>query len=459
MIEAGESVAVGVSGGADSMCLLHILNSLKEKYGIKLVAVHVHHGIRGDGADRDATFVEEYCSKEKIPFHLFRYDVPTLAKEWAMSCEETGRKVRYEAFEQVLEKECEGKGKIAVAHNADDCAETVLLNLFRGSGIRGLTGIQPVRDKIIRPVLCLTRNEIEQYNRENSIEYVTDETNLTEEYTRNKIRLGIMPVITKEINDKAREHINMTAESLGLIDDYMVFQCEQVFKQLVQERDGLYIDEAGFKNLHQAMKWQLVKGCLYKVAGRAKDITRSHMEDVINLFNMQVGKQINLPYGMVAKKQYESVIITKRQDDSGSQAHIDEEGREVINIDGAGTYKGCIKKQYIELAVDEDVFKEEIFNENQYTKWIDCDIIKFNLQLRTRRQGDYIVLDSDGSRKKLKDYFIDKKIPKEERDNVLLVANGSEIVWVIGYRLSGAYKVRDNSRNVFKLHMDIKHIN
>lgn len=458
MIEAGETIIVGVSGGADSMCLLHILSMLREELKIELAVVHIHHGIRGLSADRDAAFVEEYCRREDIPFYLFRYDVPSLAKTWRMTCEEAGRKVRYEAFERVLQQlgQADG-GKIAVAHNADDCAETVLINLCRGSGIKGLSGIQPVRGRIIRPVLCLTRSEIEQYNRDNALEYVTDETNLTEDYTRNKIRLSIMPAITEGINDKAAEHINMTSNSLALIDDYMEQQCKKEFSRIVSySGDDLHIEAEGFSGLHMAMKWQLVKECLYKVAGKAKDITRGHMDDVIKLFHMQVGKHINLPYGMTAIRQYEAVVIKK------AKLNCEEEHKqtvEAVDLTVNEIYEIDIENREANLVVTEDIFHEAIFDENKYTKWIDCDIIGNSLQLRTRRQGDYIVIDKSGSRKKLKDYFIDKKIPKEDRDNVLLVTDGSQVVWIIGHRLSEAYKVTGDSKNILKLHIDIKSAN
>ena len=455
MIEAGESVVAGVSGGADSMCLLHILASLKEELSFSLAVVHVHHGIRGETADRDALFVEKYCRQREIPFFLYNYDVPALAKTWGMSCEEAGRKDRYESFQEVLKKTApDGTGKIAVAHNADDGAETVLLNLFRGCGIKGLCGIQPVREQIIRPILCLSRKEIEQYDLDNNIEYVTDETNLLEEYTRNKIRLGIMPRITEGINDRALEHINMTAESLMEINDYMEYQCSRVFDELVRETENcLYIDAEGFSKLHIAMKRQLVKTCIYKVAGRAKDITRDHMESVLALFHMQVGKSVNLPYKMVAVREYGQVSLKVSQE---RLERLERHQEKATDINNTGTYVARCGGHTVELVVERDVFDPAIFNENQYTKWIDCDIIKSNLQLRTRRQGDYIVVDSKGSRKKLKDYFIDQKIPKEQRDSVPLIADGSEILWIIGHRLSWSYKVDENSKNILRLHIDMK---
>ena len=452
MIEAGESVVVGVSGGADSMCLLHILATLKDKLNIELVAVHIHHGIRGENADRDADFVEKYCGRENIPFRLFSFDVPRLAKEWGMSLEEAGRRVRYDAFGQVA---AEYNGKIAVAHNANDQAETVLLNLYRGSGIKGLVGILPVRENVIRPILCLSRDEIEKYNHEHHIEYVTDETNLTEDYTRNRIRHKILPEAVSYINDKAIEHINSTAESLGIIDSYMESQCKDAFKRLVTDcEERLDIQVQGFLQEHPAMQWQLIKTCLYQVAGRAKDITKVHMSDVIKLFSMQVGSKVSLPYGMQAKRAYEYVSIKEIKAGEGDGKSANEVT--VVNIQGEGEYTIKTDLGEIQLSVRKDVFCQEIFIENKYTKWVDCDIIRSNLQLRTRQTGDFIVVDEAGSKKKLKDFFIDKKIPREERDNIPLVTDGNQVLWIVGHRLSSAHKVKKHSDNIYRLHISVK---
>lgn len=447
MIKTGEAVVAGVSGGADSMCLLHILADIRKELNIKLAAVHIHHGVRGDTADRDARFVEEYCKKEDIQFYLYKRDVPTLAKKWGMSCEEAGRKVRYDAFSQVVEL-MGGQGKIAVAHNADDLAETVLLNLFRGTGIKGLAGIQPVRGNIIRPILCLTRKEVEEYDSSNNLDYVTDETNLTDEYTRNKIRLDILPAIRAGVNERVAEHINNTALSLALIDDYMEKEADRLFENIVIKRaGGIFIKESEFKRLHMAMKWQVAKKCLYDLSGKMKDITRNHMEGLVNVFDMQVGKRVNLPYGMTAIREYEGVLLTDRYKSSEEK----KSDKPIVYIKEPGQYiyedSGIRKK----IIVKKDEYNDAIFSENNCTKWVDCDIIGSDLQFRTRRPGDYIIVDDSGSKKKLKDFLIDRKIPRKERDKILLVANGSEIIWIIGVRLSSAYKVRENTKNILRL--------
>ncbi len=452
MIENGQNIVVGVSGGADSMCLLDILASLQGDLGLSLLVVHIHHGIRGQSADRDAQFVKIYCQERNIPCVVKRYDVPALATQWGMSHEEAGRRVRYEAFDEALRSMGdEARGSIAVAHNADDNAETVLLNMFRGSGLKGMTGIRPVRDSIIRPILCLTRDEIETYNKEHNISYVQDETNFTEEYTRNKIRLGLLPRI-KDINPRAGEHINKTAEALSLVDDYMECQAREAYQELVtadETGEKLYIEVDGFANLHRAMQLEVVKRCIYNVAGRAKDITKQHIDSVLALFQMTVGRRVSLPYDMVALRQYDSVWVCK-----ASELDCQSKDDEIVDIHGPGQYHITLAGQSLKLTVVEDTFSSEIFEENQYTKWIDCDIMKCDLQVRTRRDGDYIVIDDRGSRKKLKDFFIDKKIPKEDRDAILVVADGSQIVWVIGHRLSGAYKVSESSEHITKLQIE-----
>lgn len=455
MIKAGETVVIGVSGGADSVCLLHMMLKHKETLDIKLLVVHVHHGIRGETADRDARFVEELCNKNNIPFFLYKYHIPTFAKENGMSTEEAGRYARYEAFDKCLkENGVEIMGKIAVAHNKDDLAETVLLNLFRGSGIKGLKGIAPVRDRVIRPILCLDRSEIEKYLQENNLEYITDESNFTEDYTRNKIRLNILPQIKSEINEKAVAHIENTAANLALIDDYMESQCELEYDRLVVSKgEGLYIKEE-FVKLHKAMQGQLIKNCLYVVAKKRKDISTVHINSVVDLFNMEVGKCVNLPYNIVAKREYVGVSIyiqcaekTHKCDDTYT-LDIQDVGEYVFDN---GTVKGA-------FSIHKDIYNDCIFMEKIYTKWIQCDIMKVNLQLRTRRPGDYIVVDGKGSKKKLKDYFIDLKIPRDERDHILLLANGNEIVWIIGYRLNWNYRVTDELQNIYKLEAKMKKV-
>ena len=275
-----------------------------------------------------------------------------------------------------------------------------------------------------------------------------DETNLTEDYTRNKIRLNIMPQIKEGINSQAIAHMEATAANLTEIDDYMESLCEKEMSKIVKSRDqGLFIDGEELENIHNALQRYIVKKCIYQVAGKAKDISSVHINSVMQLFNMTVGKKISLPYDIIAVKEYDGVhIYTSKEDNSIKRNEF-----LAVVIKATGEYIFDDGKVEACLIVEEDSYNEGIFQENKYTKWIQYDIMKFNLQLRTRRQGDYIIVDEKGSKKKLKDFFIDIKVPKEKRDDILLLANGSEIVWIVGYRLNYRYRVRDKQAKIYKL--------
>ena len=222
MLEAGDLVAVGVSGGADSVCLLHLLRRVSGEIPCTLLAVHVDHGVRPEAA-KDAAYVEQLCRKMEIPFYLQKVDMNGYAKEHGLSPEEAGRQLRYAAFEEALkEYRREGQAcKIAVAHNANDRAETMLFHIFRGSGIRGLRSIRPVREHVIRPILCLEREEIERYLAENHLEYCQDSTNEEDEYTRNKIRHHILPYAEREVCSGAVAHMGELADILAETEHYL----------------------------------------------------------------------------------------------------------------------------------------------------------------------------------------------------------------------------------------------
>ncbi len=196
MIDRGDTVVVGVSGGADSVCLLHFLSTIRGEYDIVLKAVHINHGIRGEEAERDEIFVKSLCEKLCVELFTFHRDVPSLAKEFGLGIEECGRRVRYEAFSSL------NADKIAVAHTSSDNFETVLFNLIRGTSLTGISGIKPKRDKIIRPLINITRSEVEDYCAENELDYIIDSTNLSTEYTRHKIRHNVIPIL-KSINPSA----------------------------------------------------------------------------------------------------------------------------------------------------------------------------------------------------------------------------------------------------------------
>lgn len=432
ILEHGDSVILGVSGGADSVCMLYLLNSLKEELGIELTVVHVNHGIRGMEAERDAEFVEHISEELGVECKIFHIDIPAIAREKKMSEEEAGRIERYAVFESVAEEI--SANKIAVAHNLNDNSETVLFHLFRGSGLKGMTGIPVKRGKIIRPLLCLTRKEIEEYLEKNELNYCIDSTNKETEYSRNKLRLEILPYIKENINSKAEEHIVNTAQSLREVYDYIECQTNEAYEECV--RNNIILNKA--KDLPSVILNEVIRRWIFKNTGSLKDITAIHIGMVVSLLNNNVSKKIEIPYSQIIKKGYEGIEFEEGENAKEIVQQILLEDNKINQV------------EHFSVFVEESSINKENIPDLMYTKWFDYDKIN-KLLLRNRQPGDYIIVDDKGSKKKLKDYFIDEKVPREKRDEILLLADGSHIVWIVGYRISEYFKITDETKNILKI--------
>lgn len=440
ILENGDSVVLGVSGGADSICMLYILNELKCEMNLTLTAVHVNHHIRGEEADEDMNYVVSRCEKLGVPLEVFHIFVKDEARKRGMTEEEAGRACRYECFESICSKT--GANKIAVAHNLNDNSETILFNLFRGTGVKGLSGIPVRRANVVRPLLCCTRDEIEMYLTANGIDYRNDSTNFQTEYSRNRLRLDVIPYIKENINSKAEYNIVNVGEELREIDSYLEEETQKAFKQMVIEKSGkenigLLICDEAFA-LNEVILKRVVRVVINQLAGQLKDITRVHVNSVLALKDMNVSKKVNLPYNLVAVRRYDGIEIDRG--DKSENPHMEPViliENDVIRDTG----------DLVTIKLEKTSFSKESIEELLYTKWLDYDKIG-TLSLRNRQEGDYLVIDDKGSKKKLKDYFINEKIPKEERDSILLLADGNHVVWVIGYRISSYYKVTEETENI-----------
>ena len=447
MVENGQKIVVGVSGGADSMALLSVLSELANVFGFSLVVVHVNHGLRGKSADGDQAFVENFCQKEGIVSYSFHIDLRRFAQKEGMTLEEAGRYYRYQCFENVRKEV--GAHKIAVAHHQEDACETILFNIFRGTGIKGLTGILPVRDAIIRPLLCTGRQDIEKYLQERGISWRTDETNLTDDYSRNKIRHHVIPYVEEHINSASGQHIQEMAELMRDVSDYLDEQGALAFDDCVTvgEHPICAIHGAAFANLHVVIQREVLRRAIHVAAGKLKDVDKEHIEMVRELFGKHVGRRCHLPYQLEAVRTYDGVDIKKVSN------RADEPDLSIcVDVSVPGHYVIPELSADVELKLKESFQMEEI-PINRYTKWFDYDTIKDSLSIRTRENGDYLVLDGQGHKKLLKRWMIDEKIPREERDQMLLLADGSHILWIIGYRISDSYKVTSSTRRVLEVNV------
>ena len=436
LFEKNEKLIVGVSGGADSVCLLSLLCKLREEMAFDMTVVHINHGIRKEAIE-DAGFVEKMCLEYGVSFVLKEASVNDLAKQWNMSTEEAGRKVRYDVFAEVLGAE---NGKIVVAHNQNDVAETVLFNLFRGSGSAGLGGIPVKNGRIVRPLLCFSREEIENYLEENQLKHCIDKTNLTDDYTRNKIRNHIIPYAEKEIVKGSVSHIYNTANLLKEQEEYLELQVQKELEKVTRfDKNGSVcsLDKTAFLEMHIFMKKKIVHRLLCLMAGSQKDITAKHIESVLSLFEKEGMKFVDLPYNLQAKSEYGKVLIGKKEPEGG---------KGVLESD-LETAKGFTFRIFSAKMPD-------TVPEKTYTKWFDYDKIEGSLVIRTRKEGDYLVMQDGQHRKSLSRYFIDEKIPKDKRDEILLLADGSHILWVIGGRISDNYKITEKTKQIIEIQYD-----
>lgn len=457
MTEPESRVLVGVSGGADSVCLLVVLALLREALKIDLVAVHVHHGIRGDEADQDAAYAERLCGEMDVPCRIFHADVPGLAMEWHMSLEEAARKVRYEAFRKIAKET--GAGGIAVAHHREDQEETILMHLFRGSGLRGVAGMEPVAGDIIRPLLECSREDIEAFLKSRNIVWQMDSTNLSQDYTRNYVRQSLLPEINGRF-PQAGKHLRNLGAIARETEGYLVRQGAALFAQYgVLTEGGCRIASAGFASADPVIRPYLLRYAMEQAGMPLKDVTARHLTLFQELFAKEVGKRMHLPSGYEAVKEYEGVFLTVRENGSGEKRMSgDSLGDAVSGEQEVLQEELDVQNQPMPVRNTFPRMEKRIFSydknmkisENPYAKWFDYDKITEAVTLRTRQTGDRFSPLPQGS-KKLKDYMIDAKIPREQRDTVPLVAMGSTILWIVGYRMSEAYKVTPETKRILQI--------
>ena len=463
MTEGEIRSVIGVSGGADSICLLFLM---KELVGAdKIRVLHINHMIRGSEADEDSEFVRKTCKELGIYFKEIKEDVPALAKDAGLSEEEAGRRLRYGSFE----KECvlweekdglsEGSVRIAVAHHMEDNAETVLFNLFRGSGIKGLSGMPAERGRIIRPLLDASRKDIEEYLESNGISYVTDKTNSDNSISRNRIRNVIIPEAEK-ISPSSAAHIASAADKLRKISGFLEESVRDAyFKTVTKEsEEKMIIDKKGFAQIPEVIGEMLLADVLTQLSPGKKDIGEAHILAVFELMTGPSGRHADLPYGIKADVSDKDLLLRRI---------TEKENEEETDI--TAVYTG-IKREDLTEADLNDICGTS-GDKNKFNKYFDCDKItiiassqdipeEIPYEIRKRRAGDYLVIkDSKGDpcRKSVGDYLTDLKLRADEKEKIRVFAVGSEVLWVIGYRMGDSAKISDDTKEILKLEVREDH--
>lgn len=469
LLKQGMKVIAGVSGGADSVCLLRMLCEIREELKLTVICVHIEHGIRGEESRSDMEFVRRLCESLNVPLKIYEEDVPSYASDFSMTLEEAGRHIRYEAFRK--EAKSFGADVIAVAHHLNDQAETVLFNLARGSGLRGVSGISARRGAIIRPLLNVSRKQIEEYLQDIGQDYCVDSTNADTSYSRNGIRNIVLPELDRIVS-KAAEHIVRAAQDIREADDYIRQQADlaragsvEKLQDIVtteKEADPDLADVDGIGRCNKdsdplykinieklsanpkIIQRYVIRSVLADIYTTHKDLEALHVDEVTGLMSLQSGRRIMLKKGITAWREGSYIMIGRREE--GLDRGIEPGGIE-FNLNGDTD----ILKRGMFNAYVEDYDGLEPVPNGLYTKWFDYDKINNGLLIRSRREGDYLTVTKDGKHKKLKKYLIDEKVPASERDSLLLLADGEHIVWIVGMRISAYYKVTSKTHRVLKI--------
>lgn len=444
MITTEDKVIAGISGGADSVCLFYVLLELQKKINFEFIAVHVNHQLRGADADADERFVQELCEKHGVKFEVFHQDVVSISKKRKQSFEEAGRAVRREAFEETMRKY--GGTKIALAHHQNDNAETLLMNLSRGTGLKGLCGIRPVNGVYIRPLLCMNRREIEHYLKERGEGFCEDATNSDTKYTRNSLRHLVIPVLEDKVNVQAVRHMNEMMEQICELEAYMEMQTDAAWEECVscEGNEQFLMKKEAFQKYPEILQKRLIRRCIEKLGGGLKNIGQVHVEQILDLFEKQSGRRLDLPENVQVRREYESVRIQKKQEEQQV------EWRQELIIPGENHLPEKNLTITCKLLEKNDDFFTQNIPQKNYTKWFDYDIIKSSLCVRTKKAGDRIAVKR-GQSQKLKSWFINEKIPAQKRGELLLLADRDQILWIIGYRMSSAYQITESTQRILQV--------
>lgn len=434
MLKNTKTVIIGVSGGADSMALLKFFEGYSKKHGLNIVAAHVNHCLRGDESIRDENFVRAYCEKHEIKLEILRIDVKKIAATSKKSVEECARQARYDFF---YELSARNDGKIATAHTLSDSAETMLINLARGTGAAGLCGIPAKRGKVIRPLIALKRAETQQYCEANGIAYVTDSSNLSRDYTRNKIRLDVIPVL-KEINAEFECAVARTAEFLRADNDYL----NKVATKFLQKS----FISAGIYNLKEVYSQPLpilsrfVKLAVFEVL--KSNVTAQHIDLILNLVKSGYGAVI-LPQKVKVSVKNE-ILTVKKADNSLTPV------KNTCEIPfNAGCFEfGNSAKITVEILDKKDFIKFENFNDLLFFYALDCDTINVDSVFRTRKAGDAFCQAGRGVTKSVKKLFNELKIAPDNRDEVLMLADKNEVLWINNVGISERVKVTEKTQKI-----------
>ena len=445
MLQAGDQVLAGVSGGPDSVALLHLLHSKAAEYGIQLYVAHVHHMLRPE-ADAEAAYVEQLAAQYDIPFRLYKINVAEYAQAHKLSLEQAGHIVRFQCFQDAKAHwQC---NKLALGHHRDDRAESVLLHLVQGCGPDGLCAMPPVDtweqadgSRLIRPLANVSKAEIVQYCTDNQLQYYIDATNLEPEFLRNRIRLALLPQLT-QYNPQIAEALVRLQDIAGADLDYITQQAETLWQQYgIADTNMVQLPAEVFRTQHVALQRRLLRSMYRTWTGSTENLTYAQIEQMCSIAMQHDGTQmLSLAGGVQFVRQYDMLCI-KAADTSAAQP--EPVYWQIDTASSCTVWNGTFTiVQNVPL---------DAANRDSNTIYVDADTLSSQLVIRTRIPGDAIALPGRAGHKSIKKFFIDRKVPKEERDTIPLLVSNGEIVWIPGHYIADTIKITEQTKRISKI--------
>lgn len=455
LLSPGARVVVGFSGGADSVCLLEALRLLAPELSLTLFALHVHHGIRGGEADGDAAFAAGFCEKRGIPLRTVCRDIPAEARQKGLGLEEAGRLARREELARMVREV--SADRAALAHHKNDLAETMLFQLARGTGLAGLSGISPSNGIFVRPLLCVTRAEIETWLRGRRLSWREDSTNADTAYARNRLRHRVLPELTR-VNAQAVTHMAEASAELREVCGYLESLLPDKWDRCAAKTpEGILLSAGELLAEPPLFQRMLIREAFRRLGG-LRDLGKVHVEAVRDLLRGAKGRRRDLP-GMAALRSGEGVLLTAARGEAISgperSRELPEEGVR-LRIPGVTVYGGWrFTAELLHMPEENSAGNPDASMpwklENDYTKWFDYAKIRKSIFLRGRMRGDYLVIHPDGRRKTISNLFTDRKVPRGERDGVVMLAAGPEILWAVGIRSGESARIDGESRELLRV--------
>ncbi len=438
MLSPGDHILIGLSGGPDSICLAVILDKLRYDFNLSLSALYVDHRLRPDEVKREIAFCRQFCMERSIEFFVQSVDVKKHASERGENMQETARELRYQAYEDIAKKI--NASKIALGHNADDQAETVMMRLFRGAGKSGLSGMPAVRAGIIRPLIEIERQVIEQFlTKDVAQTFMIDSSNVKDHYFRNWLR-GRLFKDLKEWNPSVIRDICRTANILREEDEYLELIVTKTLMRVISRKrvNRIELFTSPLEIIERPVLRRVLRRAIEATEG-LRGMSFVHVEDIIKLIKKgKAGDRIHLPRGVRVVKEYSILKITSESPVKIGEYEIQPPCE--VNIGEIGiTLKAFMEDKA------EDTF------DGKTSCVFDADAMSFPLKVRARAEGDFFCPVGFGKRKKLQNYFVDEKVPRDERDRIPIVLSGNDIIWVAGYRADDRFRVTDRTGKILKL--------